>query len=123
MGRKYMEFARTHPEEFKVLFSPRSEPRKVSELPGRGGLDLLRQCVAEAMATGEMRPDDPDLTAFFLWSRVHGIVMLLLACDFSEEVVAGTEPFTPEVAFAATRGLALRGVGPDTASAPPAPGT
>ena len=112
MGMKYIEFAREHPEEFKVLFSPlRGQPRKISELPGRGGFDILRQCVAEAIASGKLRDEDPDRVAFFLWSRVHGIVMLLLACDFSEEAIAGERVFTPELAFTMTRSLTLHGVG------------
>lgn len=113
MGRKYIEFSRAHPEEFKVLFSPtRKRPRRLSELPGRAGFDVLRRCVADAMASGEMRGGDPELTAFFLWSRVHGIVLLLLACDFSEELIAAVEPLTPELAFSMTRSLALHGVAP-----------
>jgi AcrR family transcriptional regulator len=113
MGRRYMEFAHEHPEEFKVLFSPfRSHPRRLAELPGRGGFDLLRQCVVEAMKSGELSDGDPDLVAFFLWSRVHGILMLLLACDFSGETLASKKAFTAELAFEQTRALAFHGVAP-----------
>ena len=116
MGRKYVEFAQQHPEEFKILFSPfRSRRRRLSELPGRGGFDLLRQCVREAMESGELRAGDADLAAFFFWSRVHGIVMLLLACDFSGETLASKADFTPEVAFELTRALAFEGVAPAVA--------
>lgn len=113
MGNKHMELARTHSEEFKILYSTSGSPRKLSDLPHRGGYDLLRQCIVEAMESGAMRRGDPDLTAFFLWTRVHGIVMLLLACDFSEEPLATDEPLTPERAFAMTRSLALYGIAAD----------
>jgi hypothetical protein len=62
--------------------------------------------------SGELRAGDADLAAFFFWSRVHGIVMLLLACDFSGETLASKADFTPEVAFELTRALAFEGVAP-----------
>ena len=110
LGHKYMEFAQRHSEEFKILYSPDGERRKLGSLPGRGGYDLLRQCIVEAMEAGQMRRGDPDLTAFFLWSRVHGIVMLLLACDLSDEALSADGELTPGRAFEITRELALHGV-------------
>jgi hypothetical protein len=32
------------------------------------------------MASGAMRPTDPDLAAHYLWMLVHGIVTLALSC-------------------------------------------
>jgi acyl-CoA synthetase (AMP-forming)/AMP-acid ligase II len=99
------------------LFSPfRERPRRLTELPGHGGFKLLRECVLEAMESGELRKADPDMVTFFLWSRVHGIVMLLLACDFTGEKLAAENAFTAEAAFDATRVLAFEGIAP-TASA------
>ncbi len=112
-GRRYIQYAQEHPEAFRVLFSPfRDRPRRLAELPGQGGFKLLRECVAEAMESGELRKGDADLVTFFLWSRVHGIVMLLLACDFAGEKLAAEKAFTAEVAFDATRMLAFEGIAP-----------
>ena len=85
MGEAYIRFASEHREEFKVLFMPlQGGRRKLADVPGQGGYGVLRQCVVEAIAEGAVRGDDPDLISFYLWSRVHGIVMLLLACDMGE---------------------------------------
>jgi AcrR family transcriptional regulator len=95
LGEAYLQFPLDHEEEFKILFMPqRSGRRKLSDMPDEGGYRILRQCVVEAMAAGSVRDGDPALVAFYLWSRVHGIATLLLACDFSEviEVEGGRGP-------------------------------
>ena len=87
LGEAYIRFAEEHEEEFKILFMPLlTSRRRLTDLPGRGGFPILRRCIVEAMDSGEIRQADPDYVAFYLWSRVHGIVMLLLACDFSGEI-------------------------------------
>lgn len=87
LGEGYIRFAAEHEEEFKVLFMPlRGGRKRLAEVPGEGGYRILRQCVVECMAAGSVREDDPDLVSLYLWSRVHGIVMLLLACDMSDVV-------------------------------------
>lgn len=111
LGEAYIRFAAEHEEEFKVLFMPlRGGRRKLSEVPGEGGYPIIRQCVTEAIEAGTVRGDDPELISFYLWSRVHGIVMLLLACDLSEVVAAqgGTEPLN---LFRLTRSFVLDGLG------------
>ena len=72
------------------------------EFPGRI-YPILRDCIADAMQSGELRSSDPDLAAFHLWSRVHGVVMLLMACDFSDELSHCTPELTPLALFEATR--------------------
>lgn len=110
MGEAYIGFALRHEEEFKVLFSPfLREPRKISDLPGQGGYRILRQCVEEAMASGQIRSADPDLAAFFLYSRVLGIIMLTLAIDFREEIV-GDDELTALNLFEATRPFVAKGL-------------
>jgi AcrR family transcriptional regulator len=89
LGEAYIRFAEKNEEEFKILFMPLLTSRKrMAELPGQGGYPILRRCIVEAMESGEIRDADPDLVAFYLWSRVHGIIMLTLACDFSDEFEA-----------------------------------
>lgn len=113
LGEAYIRFASEHEEEFKVLFMPlRGGRRQLSELPGQAGYPILRQCVVEAIDAGSVRPDDPDLVSFFLWSRVHGIVMLLLACDVGE-VLSGRDACGsggPLDLFGATRSFVIDGL-------------
>ena len=59
-----------------------------------------------------MRRCDPDLAAFFLWSRVHGIVTLLMACDFSETLPLPGDQVTPEHLFHLSRELLWEGFKP-----------
>ncbi len=85
LGARYIEFALEHKEHFSVIFSIQtSNPRAIEELPGGGGYPLLRQCVNEAMASGAMRKSDPDLVSMYLWSVVHGLTTLRLACGSDE---------------------------------------
>jgi len=110
MGEAYIRFAAEHEEEFKILFMPlRGGRKKLSDVPGQGGYAILRQCVVEAIAAGSIRDDDPDLVAFYLWSRVHGIVMLLLACDMSE-VVETEGSARPLDLFGSTRSFVVDGL-------------
>ena len=103
LGAAYIAFAEENREEFKILFDPSpSEPRKVRDFPGQI-YPILRGCIADAMESGELRGTDPDLAAFFLWSRVHGIVMLLMACDFSNDLKQSASEVTPSTLFEATR--------------------
>jgi AcrR family transcriptional regulator len=111
MGEAYIRFAAEHEEEFKILFMPlRGGRKKLSDVPGQGGYAILRQCVVEAIDAGAIHSDNPDLVAFYLWSRVHGIVMLLLACDMDE--VVGTEgDAQPLELFGLTRSFVVDGLG------------
>ena len=111
LGSAYIRIATEHKEQFKTLFTRiRHRPRKLAEFPGQCGYQVLRQCVVEAMETGTVRESDPDLVAFFLWSRVHGIAMLLLACDFSDTLSAEIGDLTPENLFEATRDFVVCGL-------------
>lgn len=116
-GATYIRLAMERPEHFKVLFTPvRPEPTRLSSLPGDGGYRLLRQCIVEAMEAGQIRQVDPDLATFFLWSRVHGIVTLLMACDFSECLPLKKEDITPQRLFELSRELLWEGFKPEVAS-------
>ena len=72
----------------------------------------MRQCIAEAMDAGTIRQGDPDLATFFLWSRVHGIVSLLMALDFSEVLPLAMEEITPLRLFELSREFLWEGFKP-----------
>lgn len=110
LGEAYIRFSAENEEEFKVLFMPlRGGRKKLADVPGEGGYPILRQCVVEAMATSAVRDDDPDLVSFYLWSRVHGIVMLLLACDLSEVMGADQRAESLDL-FGLTRSFVIDGL-------------
>lgn len=111
LGVEYIRIATEHEEQFKVLFTRIGQhPRKLADFPGQCGYQVLRQCVVEAMDVGTVREADPDLVAFFLWSRVHGIAMLLLACDFSDTMPANIGELTAQNLFLATRDFVVSGL-------------
>lgn len=85
LGEAYIRFALENVEYFKVLFTLTTErPREIEELPAEGGYNLLREAVVDAMEAGRIRREDPDLLALYLWTHVHGLVTLFLACRLDE---------------------------------------
>jgi AcrR family transcriptional regulator len=117
LGTAYIRFATEKPEQFKILFTPiKPEPTRLRDLPGEGGFRLLRECVAEAMDSGAIRRGDPDLAAFLLWSRVHGIVTVLMACDFSESLSVPATDLTPLRLFEMSRDFLWKGFAPPSAA-------
>ncbi len=112
LGEAYLAFATENPEEFKILFTPLPGKRKrLRDLPADGGYPILRQCAVEAIREGTVRDGDADLISLFLWSRVHGLVMLLMACDFEGDIDLAGE-LTPASLFRQTRDLVLEGLAP-----------
>jgi AcrR family transcriptional regulator len=80
--RAYVDHAVARPELFRVmfLFPPQLDPP--------GGVDTLPQAtaafstaleiVAEAVATGALRPTDPMIAALTLWTATHGAATMIL---------------------------------------------
>jgi AcrR family transcriptional regulator len=82
LGEAYIRFALEHREYFKIIFSIQNPaPRHIEDVPGQGGYRVLRQCVVEAMDAGNIRRGEPDLVVLYLWSLVHGLVTIFMACD------------------------------------------
>jgi len=85
LGEAYIRFAFENRQYFKIIFSIRHEhPRAINDVPGQGGYVVLRESVVEAMEAGTIRRDDPDVVVLFLWSVVHGLVTIFMACDPAE---------------------------------------
>jgi AcrR family transcriptional regulator len=122
LGESYVRFAFENQEYFRVLFNIQARrPRAVEELPGRGGYDLLRECVVDAMEAGALRRADPDLVVHYLWTHVHGLVTLALACNLEGCGCAGpTGPPSPVNQFHAVAPFLWEGLRPPLA-APDAP--
>jgi AcrR family transcriptional regulator len=85
LGEAYIRFALENREYFKIIFAIQTQtPRHIDDVPGQGGYRVLRQCVVEAMEAGNIRRAEPDLVVLFLWSVVHGLVTIFMACDPKE---------------------------------------
>jgi len=79
-GHAYLEFARTHPELYLLIFGRRATHTHMAELESTP-YDLLQQIVQEGIAAGTFVPrPDFGLQEMTLgcWSLVHGIAMLRL---------------------------------------------
>ena len=112
LGEAYLRFARENEQEFRVLFmTAHRGRRRRGDLFGKVGYRVLRRCVAEAVQSGEIRAEDPDLTALYFWTRVHGIVTLFMASDVAGEL--GMRSLDALAFFQQTRSLVIDGVRPD----------
>lgn len=82
LGEAYIRFAVEHQQYFKIIFGIQTAcPRELDAMPGRGGYGVLRRCVVDAMEAGTIRRGDPDTVVLYLWSVVHGLVTIFMACD------------------------------------------
>lgn len=119
MGEAYIVFAMENAAYFRVIFNLQGlRPRHIDEIPGHGGFRLLRETIALAVASGDIRKVDPDLAALFLWTCVHGLVTLALACKYESacerrQCEVPSSPVELFNAFAPFIDSALRGVGDD----------
>ena len=86
-GEAYVEFALTHPHQYRLMFMtpPPAEGHdsRVGESsnPEENAYAFLRLNGAEAMEKGRLRPElkDVDAVAQMLWSAVHGVASLHIA--------------------------------------------
>jgi AcrR family transcriptional regulator len=82
MGLAYLDFAREHPEHFRLIFASLShEQTHLAEetMNGDSPYHLLVQAVQAVIETGEFTvSEDFDLEdmAFSLWALVHGLAVL-----------------------------------------------
>ena len=96
IGEAYLAFAIENEPYFKITFGIQAGcPRELDDVPARGGFDLLRQCVVDAMEAGTIRQADPDTVVMYLWSVVHGLVTIFMACE-CESMLEETAVEVPE---------------------------
>jgi AcrR family transcriptional regulator len=82
-GFAYLEFARSHPEHYRVMFmtenvdSPPDSDAQRND-PTQNAYVLVHHLVAEAIAAGVLRPEltDSHLLAQTTWASVHGVAAL-----------------------------------------------
>jgi AcrR family transcriptional regulator len=83
-GQAYMEFARTQPHYYKLMFQ--LEDKALSEQCAarseisENAFGFIVRCVTEAMAQEKFRATDPPMiVAHTIWAHIHGAVSLMLA--------------------------------------------
>ena len=94
-GHAYLDFARTHPELYLLIFGRKATPNKLTD-PEETPYDLLQQIVQEGIASDIFVPRPGfglNEMTFGCWSLVHGIAMLRLTMhDVSWEAsIAGDD--------------------------------
>ncbi|MCL7927097.1 MAG: TetR/AcrR family transcriptional regulator [marine benthic group bacterium] len=120
LGEAYIRFALENRQYFKIIFAIQpEEPRAIDDVPGRGGYRVLHESVVEAMEAGTIRRENPDVVVLFLWSVVHGLVTIFMACDpaqmLDETGLCGGDCGQPEatlVLFDRFRELIRQGLAP-----------
>jgi AcrR family transcriptional regulator len=82
VGRAYVGFAVDHPEEYRVMMMVPDTTvwnARYEDLPEESGFDILHDLLVRAMASGQIREDDPVLVAITIWAAVHGLVAIRIA--------------------------------------------
>jgi AcrR family transcriptional regulator len=113
-GKAYVKFGMSRPESYRLCFMTSQDlsseifPTKNldnpdSDEPGDRALQLVAQSVRELVEAGRIAPIDPNLTAYLLWSNVHGIVSLQLNCP-------GMAPFSVDELTSASLDLIGKGL-------------
>lgn len=79
MGRLYLEYARTHPLEYRLMFGarlpdPQEHPAMMEK--GHGAFDQLRSCIARIVGAPVEAPA-VTFEAMFVWSTVHGLASIV----------------------------------------------
>ncbi len=85
MGRAYVNFARSEPNLFRLMFgqNPALKHAQIVDLAGTGCFAYVMGQVAQ-FCERENSPADPRLVALKLWTFVHGAACLLIDEDYQK---------------------------------------
>jgi AcrR family transcriptional regulator len=84
LGAAYLEFARTNPSHYRVMFGPftarNKQEQKYPQLKAIAGevFKLLVEVMERGQRQGKVRPGDPAELAESTWAMVHGLSSLLI---------------------------------------------
>ena len=103
-GLAYARFGLRHPQQYRYMFLTQHPPISPAETtiehdnPREDAYAFLRWTVAEAIATGSLRPEltDPELVSQLVWAGVHGIVSLRITNNSEKWVSWRSETQTVE---------------------------
>ena len=85
MAFAYVRFAMEHPALIEVMFGSEGHPADHEIEAGTRAFGILVETIAEGQASGYVRSGDPVMLAQVVWSQVHGMSMLRLATDLSDD--------------------------------------
>lgn len=81
LGLSYVEFARSHPAHFRVMFGPELAERSAYPSLAEAAAEaftLLVAAIADCQKAGFAREGDPEEFAVTAWSTVHGLSALIV---------------------------------------------
>ena len=85
-GEQYRAFGLENPLDYRFIFMspaeevcPPPDPQVEPDLPQYSTFRFLVDRVSECVATGALKPADPEPIAVFIWAHVHGLVSLRLS--------------------------------------------
>ncbi len=81
LGLSYVEFARSHPAHFRVMFGPELADRSTHPSLAEAAAEafkLLVASIADCQKGGFAREGDPEELAVTAWSTVHGLSALIV---------------------------------------------
>ena len=79
----YIEFGLANPEYYEIMFQ--LHPEQMERYPvaqfrrARRNLELFAKILETGITQGNMKSQNPNLEANFIWTTLHGFVSLLLA--------------------------------------------
>lgn len=102
-ARGYIEFARTHPNQYQLLFMTRRKPASQVRDAGRDVHAMIESAVEDALATGRFRPQftNAKLITQVLWAAVHGVAALYIIKGDAPEAPFRHPQRTAEIAVEA----------------------
>lgn len=102
MGRAYLQYARAHPLQYRLMFgTPLPDPEQHPQMMRRArhAFALLYDCLDRlpATRTRDKQPQDIRLDALFVWSTVHGLASILQSdaaqsLDFTSDELTDSAP-------------------------------
>jgi AcrR family transcriptional regulator len=82
LGRRYLDYAGTHPLEYRLMFgTPWPEPAVHADLVKDAvhAFDVLRTVLRRVHGAGVAQRTAVDLDALFIWSNMHGLASIMQA--------------------------------------------
>jgi AcrR family transcriptional regulator len=91
IGRAYVAFALKEHVNYKLMFEiPRSRLARARDLTAEEArVEAAMMAYADLLTKERMSDADPELTGQFLWSALHGMIMLRFANRLSEADLEG----------------------------------
>jgi hypothetical protein len=83
MASRYMDFARTYPALYRMIFGDRAMQAReavhnINDETQVTGFHALKSLVEQAQREGLMKKEDPMLISTVIWAAMHGQASLLI---------------------------------------------